>query len=592
MRRLLPKILLLAVTLLITIPLADLLFRMGERLILRPQGGSIGSRIQLSRLNYNDTTVSKRKGAAEFRVLSFGDSFAYTITKYPFSYHGVAASILNELGLRQQIRIVNLGEPAVTFWQYMKAYEHWGPQLEHDAVVFNVYLGNDFLDVAYEYVTEDVELNRLFAKLDQNLQTSEPLVLKIPHKFPLRSLDYLYAHYKTWTSDIKTASTAATGPYNRAVAELDTDVYLQTAMTQMDNFQVSKLPDIVYGYEVFRQFVRMVSTLRMNGVRTVIMLSPNEVQVTADLREQLADHFQADMSTYDLGLSAFLAYRVVTEIDPEIPLLNLLGAFACASEEGQDLYYGTDTHWSVQGNRLAGETLARFMALRWLELEEAEIVGLQACVREQDFLGPVMEATEARRAAFDTYLRSGLGSKQLVSSVDSETREAAIEDRDERSLHDPSARADRAAEGEEGSSLGSGELFSKVTGVTAPEKLFDGKKRDPDGYSTAPLGSPVVFEFAQPTRVQGLTIQLYDLDGRFYLFTVEVKTAGEWRVIHDRSREGQSGQVIIALDGRAIETFRILGRYNSDQRHNPANRVLHLQEVEVELEQIQSSHNP
>ena len=71
--------------------------------------------------------------------------------------------------------------------------------------------------------------------------------------------------------------------------------------------------------------------------------------------------------------------------------------------------------------------------------------------------------------------------------------------------------------------------FSSISGVTTPHKLFDGRKHDPAGYSTAPLDSPILFEFARPMRVEKLSFQLYDLDGRFYRFTVEARTADVWR---------------------------------------------------------------
>ena len=125
--------------------------------------------------------------------------------------------------------------------------------------------------------------------------------------------------------------------------------------------------------------------------------------------------------------------------------------------------------------------------------------------------------------------------------------------------------------------------FSSISGVTTPHKLFDGRKHDPEGFSTAPLDSPILLEFARPMRVEKLSFQLYDLDGRFYRFTVEARTANVWRLVHDRSREGQGGEVEVALGGQEIDAFRIVGLYNSDQEHNPANRVLHLQELSVDL---------
>ena len=124
--------------------------------------------------------------------------------------------------------------------------------------------------------------------------------------------------------------------------------------------------------------------------------------------------------------------------------------------------------------------------------------------------------------------------------------------------------------------------FRSVTGITEPSRLFDGRTHDPEGFSTAPLDSPVLLEFGEPKRIKTLKIQLYDLDRRVYRFTVEAHTEGGWQLVHDRSAEGQGGLVNVDLGGDEVDAFRIVGLYNSDMENNPANRVLHLQEVTVE----------
>ncbi len=125
--------------------------------------------------------------------------------------------------------------------------------------------------------------------------------------------------------------------------------------------------------------------------------------------------------------------------------------------------------------------------------------------------------------------------------------------------------------------------FGSISGITEPARLFDGLTRDPEKFSTAPLNSPVLLEFREPKRVASLTIQLYDLDDRLYRFTVEALNRGRWRLVHDRSADGQAGLVTIDLDGEEVKAFRIVGLYNSDIEFNPTNRVLHLQEVSVEF---------
>ena len=171
---------------------ADRLFQMYETRALSIAYGLEGDTIYLDKQNYNETQVAKKEAANEFRILSFGDSFAYTITKYPYSYHGIAASLLNAISTTLKVRIVNLGEPAIAFPQYIRAYEHWALLIEHDAVVFNIYLGNDIIEVGHEHIAPNNTLNGIFSGSTVNLQTGK-LHNVIPRKYLFRSWDYAYA---------------------------------------------------------------------------------------------------------------------------------------------------------------------------------------------------------------------------------------------------------------------------------------------------------------------------------------------------------------------------------------------------------------
>jgi len=400
----LKNIALLIGTLVLSIVICDGLFRLYETTLLNAHLGISEHEVNLADLNYNDTTIPRQKPDDEYRILSFGDSFGYTITKYPYSYHGIAATLLNNIGLDKTIRIVNLGEPAISFYQYVQGYRYWASLIDHDAVIFTVYLGNDVLDVAYAYVANDIEINRIFGRAEMNMQTGQRRLTTIPHKYPLRMLDYGYAYYLMWKGDIAPTEDTDRGPYNRAVAELQADQYYSILLTQMDNFAADKLPDLQKGYHACIQFMRAVSEIRHNGKQVIIMLAPNEAQVTAEPKQKLVNRFQIQLNRYDLELSAYLLQQIVTRIDPHIPVLHLFEGFLCATRDGQDLYYGTDTHWSVEGNRLAGEYLARAVAKLWFKQNKAPSSPLHTCVQGQPILGRVPAANPARTQAFETYI--------------------------------------------------------------------------------------------------------------------------------------------------------------------------------------------
>ena len=396
MNNLMKNLLLLLAGLAIGLLVCDGLFRLYERYVLLGGEELIGEQVNLAELNYNDTQVSRNKPANEYRILSFGDSFAYSITKYPYSYHGAAAQILNDSSAETAVRIVNLGEPSVSFYQYMQAWRHWAPLIEHDAVIFNIYLGNDLLDVAYHYVPDDAGINRIFGETGYSLQTGRVLSTRLPRKFPLRMLDYAYAWYHIWRGDIRPSKDTGVCPYNFALVDLDEEIFYSMMLKQMDNFDPEKLQDLVRGYQALAEFIRMVSEIRQSGKQVVIMLSPNELQVSTQQQQELQRRNEIDLNAYDTGLPAYLIQGIVNQLDPDIPILHLSNRLYCAGDEGQDLYYGTNTHWSVEGNRLVGEILARFIAGEWLEPERQHVYPFQPCAIQGPEQGVAPESTPAR----------------------------------------------------------------------------------------------------------------------------------------------------------------------------------------------------
>ena len=141
---------------------------------------------------YNDTVATPRKSPQEFRILSTGDSFAHGIVKYPYTYQGVATTLLNAERHDQKVRIINLGEPCSTFTRYMDVYDFFGGKVEHDAVIFNIYLGNDIIEASQEKKLH-IKPGDLFAPKRGDIFRVQRM--RIPEKYPLRIMDYMYANY-------------------------------------------------------------------------------------------------------------------------------------------------------------------------------------------------------------------------------------------------------------------------------------------------------------------------------------------------------------------------------------------------------------
>ena len=320
----------------------------------------------LRALNYNAAAVQRGKmPSGPFRVLSFGDSFAYTIVQYGFTYHSVAArAAAAQSG--KTVEFVNLGEPATSFYQYINAYRAFGAALEHDAVIFNIDLGNDLLDVAYAFVADDVKVNRLFVNLTFDFQTGEARNVGIPRKFQLRVMDYAYAVYLSLSGKIQpVAQRSRPAPYSFAVAELGEEAWLEHANTQLDNFDSAKLPALKDGYVAAIQFARFVQEIAGTGKRVLVVLSPNQAQVDGSVLDKVLGRYPRDAGRLDLDLSARLLSGIFRDVAPLASVIYLRPALACAAQKGISSYYKTDTHWSAEGNQFVGELLGFWVAEHW-----------------------------------------------------------------------------------------------------------------------------------------------------------------------------------------------------------------------------------
>src|SRR6185295_7045983 len=249
-RKVLYRALLVLFSLLISLALGEMLVRFYERRSLAMSSWLNADPFDLAKLKFNDTQVSRSKPAGEFRVLSFGDSFAYSIMSPQFSYAGLIASNLNRTLRGPKIRVVNFGEGATTARDYAAAHAFWAERIEHDGALFNIYMGNDVLDVAYSYTQPKWSPNHLY--LDEKYELAAGLKKSpIPHKFPLRLLDYAYALYLTRFKMVETKpvapakETLPATPDDRfnpaANHNLTEDVFLNTNQIQLDNFDPAKM---------------------------------------------------------------------------------------------------------------------------------------------------------------------------------------------------------------------------------------------------------------------------------------------------------------------------------------------------------------
>lgn len=325
--------------------------------------------VDLASLKFNDTAVTRARPAGEFRILSFGDSFAYSIMSPDFSYAGLIAHDFNATHETPHIRVVNLGEGATTVRDYAAAHAFWSKRVQHDAVLFNIYMGNDLLDVAYQFTKKQWVPNHLY--LGDYHFAQDLAANRVPHKYPLRSLDYARALYLSKTGMVRTAPaapghSAEQARFNAAAEDnLAEDKFLNVNHVQLVNFDPSRQDTLSEGYQTIAAFFRYVSSLRRSGTKALVVLSPNQVHAEEAFRASLAKHYGEDLSAYDFTLPARTILAIRDAVDPQIEVIDLSPYFVCAGDRGEKLYYLTNTHWGPEGNALAARIITAGMARSW-----------------------------------------------------------------------------------------------------------------------------------------------------------------------------------------------------------------------------------
>ena len=98
---------------------------------------------------------------------------------------------------------------------------------------------------------------------------------------------------------------------------------------------------------------------RDNGVAMVVAFVPAKLRVYRDFCRFSADSPCPGWPTDELAEDV---RRVVSEIGPDLEFVDLTGPFREAAASGELVYLPDDTHWSVEGHRVAAQAIAPVVA--------------------------------------------------------------------------------------------------------------------------------------------------------------------------------------------------------------------------------------
>lgn len=475
--------------------------------------------VNLAALLYNDYTVSRHAPEDEYRILSFGDSYTHSVVEPPLSYNGIIQKSLQAARPDTRFKVINLGEPATGPRHFREAHDFWSQVLEHDAVLFHIYLGNDILDGLSLHGSLEWSPNEIVFNSDN------PILMagnqRVPRKFPLRMMDYAYA----WWISSRTRGDNLPDGYNwAALTDFDEPTFDRINFDFLKSFDPGRMDELLGGYEQIFYLLERAQEISEAGTKVMVVLGPAEPQVDEKLRDRVLQTHNADVESYDLTLPQRIITRLRDRIAPDVSLIDLSAIFVEEYEQNAEkLYFRRNCHWNKAGNQLAGTAIARAIESSWLNGNQTPVssnpsstVNLVSEEEVDKFLAPLTDGSYT-----DTYRTSG-----TVRTI----------------------------------------------------QMFDGIRNRDDNWAAAPLEQEILIELQSPKFLSSVILDLYSSDDRTYRFTVEALSGEQWEMLADHSKEAVGGSVPMPVD-REISALRLVGLYNSQQEVDPNNTLIHIEEI-------------
>jgi hypothetical protein len=366
-KRLIARLLLLAVSCVISVVLLDLAFRRYEdaRLIRELPAGAQSYMLELLHYNDHEGLLQEQRSPGEYRILSFGDSFAQSITIPRLSYAARLQERLSEASGRP-VRVVNFGRHGTSFPDYLSQLWAWTERVEYDAVMLNIYAGNDFIEQSAMLF---VETGPIAHRPRDTAGLRYGPGLRIPERHRLRFLDYLEAHYYSRLYDAD-ASERDERYHERAV-HYPHEVYMRAQDAGVGVYR----PELVEAYADAHfwlyKLLLAARELERSGKRVALTLAPPHFAADPPFTDEVLAGQGLARSDIDLDLPGRLLAEMATAVGFEGPVLSLSACLRDASARGEVLYWGTNTHWSVDGNERVAQILAPELATRWLGVGDA-----------------------------------------------------------------------------------------------------------------------------------------------------------------------------------------------------------------------------
>lgn len=328
-------------------------------------------------LGLNDEEFVVPKPSGRFRIMAVGDSFTFGVVPYPDSAMTVLEGRLRALCRGMDLDVLNFGVGGMGLEDYRAVVSLGFARYAPDLVVVHFYAGNDGPDL-YRLVHEREQWRALLGH--SRAWTFATNVVRARRD----------VNERVRAVGSRSDQPAFGGPAPRGGVQVDPRLPLPADDPVLtgpifepktyDSILASELrrlyvpPDAAITDSAWQPVTATLDTIRESvtrgGGRFALVIYPSLLQIDDRAREQTIERLRRERSRYrPLRAEA---------IDPALPQKRLAGycalrgvpcydatpALVAARQARPDapLYKQQDSHWTVRGNRVAGEAEAAYLA--------------------------------------------------------------------------------------------------------------------------------------------------------------------------------------------------------------------------------------
>ncbi|HET7292745.1 MAG TPA: hypothetical protein VFM88_09980 [Vicinamibacteria bacterium] len=308
--------------------------------------------VQTNSLGFRDREYPADKGGS-FRILGLGDSFAFGVgVEEPMAYLARVEEALRP----ERVEVINAGLVGAGPDTEARLLEDVGPRLRPDLVVLGLFVGNDMRDAMLGPEAIEVREGSLAwrpgaqQRWDSVVTGGRLERLARASGAEVAFQDFLRAHSHAFRL-VARGYAALRSRLASGGGKAPLGVFREEAFCLK-----SYPPEIEQGWRRTREALdRIKSWSERHGARLLLLLIPFRGQVEPqEWQEFLRTH---DVREEDLDLEK-PQDLVKRWADSEgVQALDLLPALRRAREEGGEVYYRRDPHWTARGHAVAAEQI-------------------------------------------------------------------------------------------------------------------------------------------------------------------------------------------------------------------------------------------